>query len=84
MEGRLEAGEHYVELRDDFADLDDKVDYYDRHDAEARAIIANANRHALSFADSASEDLISILVLQKYFERTGQLAPEPFSARVLR
>ena len=84
MEGRLEAGEHYVELRDDFADLDDKVDYYDRHEAEARAIIANANRHALSFADSASEDLISILVLQKYFERTGQLAPEPFSARVLR
>lgn len=84
MEGRLIAGEHYVELRDDFADLDDKIDHYERHEAEARAIIANANHFMQPFKDAAGEDLISILVLQKYFERTGQLPPAPFSGRAFR
>jgi Glycosyl transferase family 90 len=81
MEGRLNAGEDYVELRDDLADLDDKIEYYERHRDEARAIVANANRHMGQFSDEAREDLISILVLQKYFERSGQLPPEAFSAR---
>jgi len=84
MEGRLKAGEHYVELRDDFADLDDKIAHYERHEDEARAIIANANRFMQPFKDRASEDLVSILVLQKYFERTGQVPPHAFSARAFR
>jgi hypothetical protein len=79
MEGRLVPGVHYVEVRRDFADLEDKIAYYDRNEDEARAIIANANRHVAQFGDRQTEDLISVLVLQKYFERTGQRAPEAFS-----
>lgn len=82
MEGRLAPGVHYVELREDFADLDEKIGYYDRHEEEAKAIIAAANGHVQQFSDQASENLIAILVLQKYFERVGQLAPEAFSNRI--
>ncbi len=77
MEGKLVDGIHYVGLRDDFADLDEKVEYYDRHESEALAIIANANRFMEQFADPNTERLISILVMQKYFENTGQLPPQP-------
>ncbi|MBY0382828.1 MAG: lipopolysaccharide biosynthesis protein [Xanthobacteraceae bacterium] len=79
MEGRLVPGLHYVELRKDFADLEEKIDYYDRHEAEAEAIVATANRHVAQFANRADEDLIAILVLQKYFEAVGELPPELFS-----
>ena len=79
MEGRLVPGVHYAEVRPDFADLEETIAHYDRNEDEARAIIGNANRHVAQFSDPRTEDLLSILVLQKYFERTGQRAPEPFS-----
>lgn len=79
MEGRLVPGVHYVELRKDFADLEEKIDHYDRHEDEAAAIVAAANRHVAQFSKRAEEDLIAILVLQKYFEAVGELSPEPFS-----
>lgn len=84
MEGTLEAGEHYVELRDDFADLDEKIAWYDSHLAEAEAIIENAHRHYRQFSDARNETLVSLLVLQKYFERSGQVQPQPFSGRYFR
>jgi hypothetical protein len=79
MEGRLESGVHYVELRDDFADLEEKVAYYDSNPAEAATIVANANRHVDQFRRADCEQLSSLLVLQKYFECTGQIDPQPFS-----
>jgi len=79
MEGRLEPGLHYVELRDDFADLEEKVAYYNSNTEAARTIIANANRHVDQFRRPDRERLASLLVLQKYFECTGQIDPEPFS-----
>jgi hypothetical protein len=81
MEGTLVPGVHYVELRDDFADLDNKIDHYERHQDEALAIVANANRFMEQFGDKAGERLISILVLQKYFENTGQLPSLPVLRR---
>lgn len=79
MEGRLVPGVHYAEVRPDFADLEETIAYYNRNEEEARAIIDNANRHVAQFGDRRTENLLSILVLQKYFERTGQRAPAPFS-----
>ncbi|WP_246429699.1 glycosyltransferase family 90 protein [Prosthecomicrobium pneumaticum] len=73
MEGRLESGVHYVELRPDFADLEEKVAHYDRNEDEALAIIARANAHVRQFLDPRREDLLSLLVLQRYFALTGQL-----------
>jgi hypothetical protein len=72
MEGTLIPGQHYVLLRDDYADLSERIDYYIEHPDEALAIIAQAQRHAAQFRDLRREKLISLLVFQKYFELSGQ------------
>lgn len=73
MEGRLEAGRHYVEVKDDYSDLEEKMDHYLTHPHEAQFIIRNANRHVEQFLDPRTEDIASLLVLKKYFELSGQL-----------
>ena len=73
MEGRLIPGHHYVELADDFSDLEAKVDHYTRHGDEAEAIIRNANAHAASFRDQPREALLELLVMHRYFRLSGQL-----------
>lgn len=73
MEGRLIPNHHYVLLNDDYSDLEEKIDYYAIHTDEAETIIANANAYTKQFQDEKREDLISLLVLQKYFKLSGQL-----------
>ncbi len=72
MEGTLEPGVHYVEIRDDFSDLPEKVAYYSAHPEEARRIIENAHAYIAQFRDKRRERIISLLVLEKYFRMTGQ------------
>jgi hypothetical protein len=76
MEGLVEAGTHYVPLRPDFDDLEEKILYYERHPDEALAIIATANAYVRTFLDEPREQLISLLVMYKYFVLTGQLEPD--------
>lgn len=73
MEGRLQAGKHFVEVKDDFSDLDEKMDYYLSHPEEAEAIIQNAQQWVAQFKDTKRERLISLLVAQKYFQKSGQM-----------
>lgn len=73
MEGRLVPGHHYVELRDDFSDLEDKVLYYSQHTDEAVEITRNAQWYVAQFMDREREDLISLLVMKKHFELSGQI-----------
>lgn len=79
MESRLQSGVHYVELRDDFSDLNEKADYYDRHEDEALLIVRAANNHVEQFKNLQTERLTSILVMQKYFESIGQLGQSQFT-----
>lgn len=72
MEGRLRPGVHYVQLADDFSDLEAKVDHLERNPEEAQAIIAAANRHFRQFARQRLEDVISLLVLARYFVFSGR------------
>ncbi|MDZ7851461.1 MAG: hypothetical protein U5L98_02120 [Halomonas sp.] len=67
-------GYHYVQLKDDYSDLDDKIAYYEANPEEAKAIILQANRYVATFRDTARERLIGLLVLQKYFIDSGQLS----------
>lgn len=73
MEGRLQAGIHYVLLKDDYSDLEEKVLYYSKHIDEAKEIIKNANNFTSQFLDIKREKTIALLVMQKYFENSGQL-----------
>jgi hypothetical protein len=67
MEGRLIPNYHYIEIKEDYSDLIDKINYYSTHQEEAQAIIQHANEYTLQFKNKKREDLISYLVLKKYF-----------------
>ncbi|AZO42829.1 lipopolysaccharide biosynthesis protein [Mesorhizobium sp. M7D.F.Ca.US.005.01.1.1] len=76
-EKRLEAGVHYVPLDPDFADVTEKVRYFEHHPAEAQRIIAAANAYCRQFSNEQDEQAISLLVLYKYFVLSGQIKPDP-------
>ncbi|MFC6445259.1 glycosyl transferase family 90 [Shinella zoogloeoides] len=81
MEGRLQPGRHFIEVRDDFADLEEKIDMLESTPALAAEVVHNANRYVATFRSRARERLTSLLVLQKYFEATGQLPASAYTAR---
>ena len=66
MEGTLVGGVHYVEIRPDFSDLEEKMRYYIENPDEARKIIENAHEYVAQFRDKKRERLISLLVMKKY------------------
>jgi hypothetical protein len=72
MEGRIVPFEHYVEVRDDYADLPEKIAYYLQHEAEAKAIIHNFQNYFRNFGDPRLEELVALLVVRKYLEKCGQ------------
>ncbi len=76
MESTLIPGYHYVPIKDDYSDLEEQLDYYLTHPDEALDIIQNAHAFVKQFQDRKREDLISLLVIEKYLYRTGQLQPE--------
>ena len=73
MEGTLIANHHYVLLKDDYSDLEEKVLYYSSHRDEALKIIENAHAYVKEFQHKEREDRLSLLVLQKYFEKSSQV-----------
>jgi hypothetical protein len=75
MEGRLIPNHHYVLLKDDYSDLEERLMYYIKHTDEALQIIKNANAYVNQFKNRHREDVISLCVLEKYFYRTGQCSP---------
>lgn len=74
MEDSLLPKVHYVEIKDDYSDLDDKLKYYIEHPQESKKIIQAAHNHVAKFITPKRELLIAILVLRKYFYATGQMS----------
>lgn len=74
MEGRLVPGVHYVEISDDFNDIEEKIAYYERNVEEAETIISNANAYVKQFMDVDREDLLGHLVLSRYLAQTEVLS----------
>ena len=73
MEGMLIPNYHYVLIKNDYSDLEDRLYYYNTHVNEALQIIQNAHQYVSQFKNNEQEDLISLLVLEKYFQKTQQL-----------
>ena len=71
MEGRLIPNYHYIEVKEDFSNLEERLTYYIEHPEEAEAIIQHAHEWVAQFMDKKREKLISLLVLKKYFEITN-------------
>ncbi|WGW00489.1 glycosyl transferase family 90 [Vibrio sp. YMD68] len=76
MEGTLKAGVHYIEVKDDWSDFDEKMQYYLAHPEEAEKIIKNAHDYVAPFKDEKLEQLICIKTLERYFELSGQYVNE--------
>ena len=72
MEGTLIPNHHYVLIKDDYSDLEERMRYYIEHQDEALQIIENAHQYVMQFQNKRQEDLISLLVLKKYFAMTNQ------------
>lgn len=68
MEGTLKPNYHYIEVKPDLSDLEERMDYYTSHPAEAEAIIRHAHEYVEQFKDKKREEIISLLVLDKYFK----------------
>jgi len=68
MEGRLIPDYHYIEIKPDFSDLKQKLDYYSARPDEAMAIISHAHDYVAQFRDSHREFLISLAVMKKYLD----------------
>jgi len=62
-----------VMIKDDYSDLEERLNYYINNTDKALKIIENAHHYINQFKNKKQEDLISLLVLQKYFEKTGQI-----------
>ncbi len=70
MEGKLIPNYHYIEVKEDFSDLEERLQYYIDHPEEAEAIIQHAHEYVNQFRDKEREKLIS---LKKYFEITNKV-----------
>lgn len=73
MEGRLIPDYHYIEIKSDFSDLKQKLDYYSAHPDEAMAIISHAHDYVAQFRDSHREFLISLAVMKKYLDICSEI-----------
>lgn len=73
MEGKLIPNYHYIEIKSDYSDLEERLNYYIVHEDEALQIIQHAHEYVAQFKNKKREKLISLLVLQKYFQMTGQV-----------
>lgn len=73
MEGLLIPDYHYVLINDDYSNLEERLKYYINNPDKAINIIKHANEYVSQFKHKPSEDIISLLVLEKYFIKTSQL-----------
>lgn len=73
MEGTLIPDYHYIRIKADYSDLEERINYYITHPEEAQEIINHAHEYIEQFKNKKREKLISLLVLQKYFLQTGQI-----------
>lgn len=79
MEGTLIGNYHYVEIKDDYSDLEERLTYYINNPQEGLQIIRQAHEYIKQFEDKDREDLVSLLVLEKYFYKTNQHTPSDTS-----
>lgn len=69
MEGTLIGGKHYIEIKPDYSDLEEQLQFYIQHPEKCEEIIQNAHQHCSQFFNKNVEDLCSLMVLESYFSK---------------
>jgi len=72
MESWLIPYEHFVPLRDDFSDIEEKVSWCESNQSKCREIVKNANEHMDMFSDRQEQVRLEIEVLKKYFKKLSE------------
>lgn len=71
-EGLLKANVHYVEVADDFSDIEEKFIYYEAHPEEAKAIIRNSNAYVRTQQNITEQYALARQVMRKYAKYSSQ------------
>jgi hypothetical protein len=69
METTLVPDYHYILVKDDFSDLEEKLRWCNKHPEECKQIIQNANDYMRQFSDEKVERTIENKVIRAYFKR---------------
>lgn len=72
MEGLLKPDVHYIAVKHDYSNLEEKMEYYSNRPNEANEIINNAHAHVERFRNQDLEDLLCLNILERYVELSGQ------------
>ena len=73
MEGRLIPDVHFLEIKNDYSDFEEKILWHIDHPEVVKKIINNANQYCAQFYDSRRERLIEVLTVGAYL---GLLPPK--------
>jgi hypothetical protein len=71
-EGLLKANVHYVEIAEDFSDIDEKFRYYEANPEEAKAIIKNSNAYVRAQQNIIEQYALGRQVMRKYAKFSSQ------------
>jgi hypothetical protein len=72
-EGLLKANVHYVEIAEDFSDIDEKFRYYEANPEEAKAIIKNSNAYVRAQQNIIEQYALGRQVMRKYAKFSSQI-----------
>jgi hypothetical protein len=68
METTLIPNYHYVLVKDDFSDLEKKLNWCNKNQNKCKEIIKNANTFMSQFSDIDKENNLELNVIKKYFD----------------
>lgn len=71
-EGLLKANFHYVEIAEDFSDIEEKFHHYQAHPEEAKAIIRNSQAYVRSQQNIIEQYAMGRQVMRKYAKYSSQ------------
>lgn len=71
MEGTLRPDYHYIEVADDYHDVEEKLLHYIHHPEEAEEIVRHAHQYIEQFTNKRLERATQLLTAQRYFENTN-------------
>lgn len=68
MHGAMIPGVHYIEVKEDFSDVAEKIIWYNSHPEEARRISETSKEWINQFKDNKREMIINYLVAERYLQ----------------
>jgi len=71
MEGTLKADEHYVEIAQDFSDLEEKLDFAKNNSEWVQGMIKRNQEYVKEFKDDRKELILELLVADKAIQVFG-------------